>query len=76
MLQNIQAKTTGRHIKNKYFLVVRCGYSGCTCCSSLPITRIPLTIAPVMNPQCWIPPQADFQPTVWQAAPIQFQAYA
>jgi len=72
MMQNMQAKTTGRHVKNNYYLVVRCTYSGCTCCSRLPLSRIPLTIVPVINPQCWNAPQQDFNPTVWNAPQIQF----
>jgi hypothetical protein len=56
MMQNMQAKCSGQHVKNNYYLVVRCGYSGCTCCSHLPMTRIPLTIVPIINPQCWIAP--------------------
>jgi len=54
MMRNLQAKCTGRHIENNYFLSVRCRFAGCTCCSNLPVTRIPLTIVPIMNPTAWI----------------------
>ena len=57
MLRNLQAKCTGAHITNNYFLTVRCQFAGCTCCSNLPVTRIPLTIVPIINPEVWIQQQ-------------------
>ena len=57
MLRNLQAKCSGAHIQNNYFLSVRCRFAGCTCCSNLPVTRIPLTIVPIINPQVWIQSQ-------------------
>lgn len=50
MATQMQPACHGTHVTNEYFLAVRCGYEGCTCCASLPLARIPLTIVPVMNP--------------------------
>ena len=63
MMENMQPRCRGTHITNEYYLTVRCGFSGCTCCSSLPVARVPITIVPIINPQVWgyQTPQ-DFQP--------------
>ena len=53
MLENMSPKCSGTHVKNEYFLSVRCGFEGCTCCSQLPVCRVPITIVPVINPQVW-----------------------
>ena len=53
MLENMAPRCHGSKITNDYFLTVRCGYDGCTCCSALPIAKVPITIVPVINPQVW-----------------------
>ena len=73
MMQNMQPACHGHNVKNEYFLAVRCSYSGCTCCSAQPYARIPLTIVPVFNPQCYGYQQpADFNPQIYQAYNFQF----
>jgi hypothetical protein len=68
MMENMQPKCTGKHVKNEYFLTVRCGYEGCTCCASLPVCRVPITIVPIINPQVWGYQQPqDFNPHVYQS---------
>ena len=53
MMQNIQPACHSSHVRNNYFLAVRCTYEGCTCCAALPHSRIPLNIIPINNPQCF-----------------------
>lgn len=53
MMENMQPRCNGTLVTNEYFLTVRCGYEGCTCCSALPVCRVPITIVPVINPQVW-----------------------
>jgi hypothetical protein len=68
MMENMQPRCNGSLVKNEYFLTVRCGYDGCTCCSSLPVCRVPITIVPIINPQVWGYQQpADFNPQVYQS---------
>lgn len=66
MMENMQPRCHGTFVTNEYFLSVRCDYDGCTCCSSLPVCRVPITIVPVINPQVWGYQQpADFNPQVY-----------
>ncbi len=68
MMENMAPKCSGSHVKNEYFLAVRCAFEGCVCCASMPVARVPITIVPVINPQVWSYQQpADFNPQVYQA---------
>jgi hypothetical protein len=53
MLENMAPRCHGSKVSNEYFLTVRCAYDGCTCCSALPVAKVPITIVPVINPQVW-----------------------
>lgn len=62
MMGQIQAACSGKLIKNKYFLAVRCTFDGCTCCSATPYARIPLNILPKNNPECFMPMPSNWKP--------------
>jgi hypothetical protein len=63
MMENMQPQCHGMYVTNDYFLCVRCEFNGCTCCSQLPVARIPLTVVPIVNPQVWGYQQPqDFSP--------------
>ena len=51
-MASVQAATHGKKIKNEYFLCVLVEYDGCTCCVDLPDSRMPLSIIPLVNPNC------------------------
>ena len=53
MMAGVQGATHSRHITNEYFLKVECSYEGCTCCSNVPDTSMPMTIVPIVNPACF-----------------------
>jgi len=53
-------------VKNQYFLAIRCKYDGCTCCSRLPVTKVPVQIIPTVNEDLYnYETPADFKPTVY-----------
>jgi len=52
MMKCVQPATHSRHITNEYFLKIECTYEGCTCCSNVPDTSMPMTIVPIVNPAC------------------------
>ena len=73
MLSQAQPVTHGMHVTNEYFVAIRMNFNGCTCCSTLPMSRIPLVITPMINPACYgfqIP--ADYQPQVQPMYQIVF----
>ena len=48
---------------NEYFLSVDVSYDGCVCCIDLPDAKMPMTIVPIVNPECFgFTPPADFSP--------------
>lgn len=53
MLKSIQPACHSKHITNEYFLVIELQYDGCTCGSDLPDARMPFTIVPQVNPDCY-----------------------
>jgi hypothetical protein len=53
MMEGAQAACHGRHVVNEYFLKIELSYDGCTCCSNLPDASMPLTIVPIVNPNCF-----------------------
>lgn len=57
MMAGIQPATHSKKISNDYYLCVEVQYDGCTCCVNLPDSRMPLTIIPIVNPECF-----GFQP--------------
>lgn len=62
-MSQAQPASHGKLVTNEYFLAVRTDFEGCTCCATLPNTRIPLIIVPVVNPHAYgfqAPP--DFRP--------------
>jgi len=64
MMAGVQPAAHSRKIQNEYFLCVEVHYNGCTCCSNLPDSRMPLTIIPIVNPACF-----GFQPpSMWAPA--------
>jgi len=64
MMAGVQAACHGRHVTNEYFLKIECSYDGCTCCSNVPDASMPLTIIPMVNPQCvgFVPPASGWAP--------------
>lgn len=61
MMSSAQPASHGNYVKNEYFIAVRTEYDGCTCCSSIPIARIPFVITPTVNPACYgFQPPADY----------------
>ena len=57
MMAGVQAACHTKKITNEYFLCVLVEYDGCVCCVDLPDSRTPLTIIPLINPECF-----GFQP--------------
>lgn len=51
MLAGVQSATHSKFITNEYFLVIELSYDGCTCCSNLPDSRMPITIVPLVDPR-------------------------
>lgn len=65
MMSQAQPVTHGYIVKNEYFIAIRTEYDGCTCCTDTPTARVPLTILPEVNPNCYgFQPPANFQPMV------------
>jgi len=63
MMAGVQPACHSKHITNEYFLVAETSYDGCTCCAETPDSRMPLTIVPLVNPECFgFKPQSDYQP--------------
>jgi hypothetical protein len=50
MMSNIQPACNSHHVKNKYFITIRCNFDGCTCCADTPHAKIPLNIVPMVHP--------------------------
>ncbi|CDW79403.1 UNKNOWN [Stylonychia lemnae] len=72
MMKQMQPACHGHHITNEYFLAVRCGFEGCTCCATLPHARIPISIVPVVNPQfASFSQPTDFAPQYYQQYDFQ-----
>jgi len=64
----MQPACNGSIIKNHYFLTIRCDFEGCTCCSSLPATKIPMQVVPYVYENLFnFPRPADFNPVVYDA---------
>ena len=64
MMSGVQSATHSKRITNEYFLCVLVEYDGCTCCVDLPDSRAPLTIIPLINPECfgYQPPSNGWAP--------------
>jgi hypothetical protein len=53
MMAGVQSACHSKRITNEYFLCVLVEYDGCTCCVDLPDSRAPMTIVPLINPECF-----------------------
>ena len=64
MMSGVQSATHSKRITNEYFLCVLVEYDGCVCCVDLPDSRAPLTIIPLINPECfgYQPPSNGWAP--------------
>ena len=69
-MAGVQAATHTKRITNEYFLCVLVEYDGCTCCVDLPDSRMPLTILPLINPECF-----GFQPPATGWAPYALGSF-
>eukprot|EP00347_Sterkiella_histriomuscorum_P000383 403376073 len=65
-LSQLQPQVNSKHLKNEYFLGVRCDFEGCTCCSQQPNVLIPITILSQMDLQQFqIQSPPDFNPVYY-----------
>lgn len=63
MVRGIQSACHGKFFHMEYFLVAETTYDGCTCCSELPHSRMPISILPLVNPDCFgFEPPHNWQP--------------
>ena len=53
LMAGIQPACHSKNIKNEYFICVELDFKGCTCCSDVPDVKTPLTIVPLVNPECF-----------------------
>lgn len=53
MMASIQPACHSKRLRNEYFLCVEVEYDGCVCCVDLPDSRMPMTIVPVVHPDCY-----------------------
>ena len=53
MMASIQPAVHSKNITNEYFLTTKVEYDGCVCCQDLPDSKLPLTIVPMVNPECF-----------------------
>lgn len=74
MMAAVQPATHSKFITNEYFLCTEVTYDGCTCCSNLPDSRLPLTIVPMVNPELFgFQPPEDYEPQDLGFFKIDFQ---
>lgn len=70
-MSQLQPACHGKFITNEYFLSVRAGMDGMICCADTPVTKIPLFVVPIVNPNCFgLTAPADFKPQMQAPAKI------
>lgn len=76
MMAGIQSACHSKLITNDYRLRIELGYDGCTCCSNVPDASLPISVLPIVNPQCFgFQPPNGWLPNNLGAFTINFQAY-
>lgn len=53
LVRGLQSACHGSFFRMEYFLVAETTYDGCTCCAELPHSRMPISILPIVNPDCF-----------------------
>lgn len=65
MMASIQPAVHCKNIRNEYFLITKVEHDGCICCQDIPDSKLPLTIVPMVNPECFgFSPPDGWEPTV------------
>ena len=65
MMASIQPAVHCKNICNEYFLTTKVEHEGCDCCRDVPDSKLPLTIVPMVNPECFgFSPPDGWEPTV------------
>ena len=65
MMASIQPAIHSKNITNEYFLTTKVEHEGCVCCQDIPDSKLPLTIVPMVNPDCFgFQPPEGWEPTV------------
>lgn len=67
MMASLQPACHTKKFSNEYFLTVTLEYDGMICCVDLPDARMPMSIVPLVNPDCIgaVPSADDFNGTNW-----------
>jgi len=64
-MASLQPACNAPKFKNAYYLRVVLSYEGCVCCINLPDAKMPMTIVPEVNPECFgARPAGDWNPTM------------
>ncbi|CAD8068948.1 unnamed protein product [Paramecium sonneborni] len=64
----VTPSTTGNFVNSSYYVKIIPNFEGCTCCSSVPVVMVPITILAVL-PQEYLEPVV--QPENWQPQAFQ-----
>ena len=63
-MASLQPACHTKKFSNEYFLRVVLEYEGCHCCQNLPDASMPMTIVPMVNPDCFgFTPPSDWNPS-------------